>query len=170
MPDDADAIDTVLRAAFPSDDEAKLVRALREQGDLPIELVAESAGQVVGHLAFSPLAIDPDQDSTGQAFTSPAFRALALAPLAVHPGHQRRGIGQALTRLGLKQCADARVAAVFVLGHPDYYAALRFQPAQPLGYTNPFGQGDAFRVRLLSEAEPTVGTLRYAPAFGAIQP
>ncbi|MEM9415519.1 MAG: N-acetyltransferase, partial [Planctomycetota bacterium] len=168
LPGDADAIDAVLRAAFPSDDEAKLVRALRDAGDLPIELVAEFDGQVIGHVAFSPVTVTPTADDAKPGFSNPRFRALALAPLAVHPDHQRRGVGQALTRLGLRQCEDARIAAVFVLGHADYYAALGFDAADPLGYTNPFGAGDAFRVRLLNNTEPTTGELQYAPAFGAL--
>ncbi|XAM01071.1 tRNA (guanosine(37)-N1)-methyltransferase TrmD [Phycisphaeraceae bacterium D3-23] len=168
LPGDADAIDAVLRAAFPSDDEARLVRTLREQGDLPIELVAEVGGNIVGHVAFSPVTVAPTPDAGGQAFSNPHFRALALAPLAVHPHHQRRGIGHALASLGLRTCDDARIAGVFVLGEPGYYAALGFEPAEPLGYTNPFGGGDAFRVRLFNQAEPAVGAVQYAPAFDAL--
>jgi tRNA (guanine37-N1)-methyltransferase len=166
MPADADAIDALLRAAFPSDAEAKLVRALRDAGDLPIELVAEQDGQVVGHLGFSPVTIDPQADG---GFSNPRFRALALAPLAVHPEAQRRGIGKALTRLGLCHCGDANLAAVFVLGDPAYYGPLGFEPADPHGFTNPFHQGDAFRVRFLNDTEPTRGALRYAPAFGSLE-
>ncbi len=166
MPADADAIDALLRAAFPSDAEAKLVRALRDAGDLPIELVAELDGRVVGHLGFSPVTIDPQADG---GFSNPRFRALALAPLAVHPEAQRRGIGKALTRLGLRSCGDANLAAVFVLGDPAYYGPLGFEPADPHGFTNPFHQGDAFRVRFLNDTEPTRGTIGYAPAFAALE-
>lgn len=42
-----DAIDAVLRDAFPGDDEAKLVRALRVNGNATLSLVAEDAGEIV---------------------------------------------------------------------------------------------------------------------------
>lgn len=171
---DAEAIDAVLRAAFPTDAEAKLVRALREAGDLPIELIAEADGHVVGHIGFSPVTIDPPSLTGGQdgpptaGFSNPRFRCLALAPLAVQPSYQCQGIGKALTRLGLRHCEDANLAAVFVLGEPAYYAPFGFKPACPLGYTNPFHDGDAFRVCFLNKIEPTIGAIEYAPAFASL--
>lgn len=168
MAGDADAIDALLRAAFPTDAEAKLVATLREAGDLPIEVVAECDGTIVGHLAFSPVTIDPLQADGSAGFTNPRFRTLALAPLAVHPDAQRRGIGRALTRLGLRHCEDANLAAVFVLGEPAYYGPLGFEPAGPLGYTNPFHTGDAFQVCMLRDIEPTLGAVTYAPAFASL--
>ena len=168
LDDDFEAIDVLLHAAFPTPAEAKLVTALRGAGDLPIELVAEVDGHIVGHIGFSPVTIDPASADGKPAFSNPRFRALALAPLAVHPAHQRQGIGRALTRLGLRYCEDANLAAVFVLGEPAYYAPLGFAPAAPLGYTNPFHEGDAFQVRFLKEVEPTFGTIQYAPAFAGL--
>lgn len=167
--DDDAAIDALLRLAFPTDAEADLVNALRDTGDLPIELVAEINGQVVAHLGFSPVTIDPATAAGKPAFSNPRFRALALAPLAVHPAHQRQGIGKALARLGLRYCEDANLAAVFVLGEPGYYAPLGFKPANPLGFTNTFHEGDAFQVRFLKEVEPTIGAIQYAPAFGSLE-
>lgn len=172
---DADTIDSLLRVAFPTDAEARLVRALRDAGDLPIEVVAEVDGRVVGHIGFSPITIDPQQQAGGQdarptaGFTNPRFRTLALAPLAVHPEAQRRGIGRALTRLGLRQCEVANLAAVFVLGEPAYYGPLGFEPAGPRGYTNPFHTGDAFQVCMLRDIEPTLGAIEYAPAFASLE-
>jgi len=166
---DTEAIDTVLRTAFPTDAEAELVAALREQGDLPIELVAEVDGHIVGHIGFSPVTIDPASNDSEPAFSNPRFRALALAPLAVHPAHQRQGIGRALTRLGLRHCDEANLAAVFVLGEPSYYTPLGFKPACPLGYTNPFHNGEAFQVSFLKDVEPTIGEIAYAPAFTALE-
>ncbi len=44
-------------AAFPGPTEARLVDALRDAGRLVVSLIAERAGHIVGHIAFSPLTI-----------------------------------------------------------------------------------------------------------------
>jgi len=160
LPCDHDVIDRVLTSAFPSTAEAKLVSALRSAGDLPIEVVAEVEGRVVGHVAFSPLTIEPVE-----GFGNPRFRSLALAPLAVDPAHQNVGIGKVLARYGLRLCNDAKVAAVFVLGDPPYYAPLGFEAAGPHGYSNPYTDGPAFQVCFLNATEREVGLVKYAPAF-----
>ena len=62
-PDDVDAIDRLTVAAFEpqwfSDgSEAPIIRSLRASGDLTLSLVAEDDGDVIGHVAFSPVTID----------------------------------------------------------------------------------------------------------------
>ncbi|MFN3167888.1 MAG: GNAT family N-acetyltransferase [Phycisphaeraceae bacterium] len=161
---DHDAIDALLRASFETDAEAKLVRALREQGDAPIELVAEAAAsaglpRVVGHILFSPIHIDQGDGR---------LRALGLAPLAVDPAYRRRGIGKALVRQGLRVCQGVRAGAVFVLGEPAYYQSLGFETASDHGFTNPFGVDEPFMVRLLRPLTGPAGMAKYAPAFDAL--
>ena len=109
---DLDAIDTLLRTAFGGEAETRLVRQLREDGDLSLSLVAEAAGAILGHAALSPLDAD-----------RPAF---ALAPVAVAPKARRLGIGAALIRQAV---AWADEASVVVLGDPGYYGPLGFLPA-----------------------------------------
>lgn len=91
--EDFDAIDDVVAAAFGQPDEAKLVRLLRDSDSYVPELtlVAEEDGAIVGHimLSYAELA------GVGAA------RVLSLAPLAVKPGHQRDGVGIALTEKAL---------------------------------------------------------------------
>ncbi len=53
--------------------------------------------------------------------------------MAVRPEHQNRGFGSQLVRQGLKVCKASGAAAVFVLGHPDYYPRFGFEPAAPHG-------------------------------------
>ena len=123
---DAAAIDAVHTQAFGQSGEAALVRALRREAQPYLGLVAEQAdadgaGRVVGHIAFSPVAIEGG---------SPP--ALGLGPLAVAPPLQRLGIGSALLRAGLARCA-ALAKSVVVLGHADYYPRFGFRPAAPLG-------------------------------------
>ena len=107
---DAGAIAAVLNAAFANGGEpgaeAALVDQLRRDGDLDLSLVAVGDdGGIVGHVALSPLAAP--------------FPALALAPVAVEPGHQGRGIGSALVRAAL---AARPGHTVVVLGEPRSYA------------------------------------------------
>jgi putative acetyltransferase len=108
---DASAIRNVLRAAFGRDDEARLVERLRRDGDALVELVAERDGEILGHVLFSPAPVERE------AGTVPCA---ALAPLAVLPSEQRRGIGGTLAQAGLAACARRGMAAVIVLGHPAY--------------------------------------------------
>ena len=73
-PQDIAAIYAVNAAAFPTEAEAELVDALRDQGALAVSLVAEHEGQIVGHIAFSPMTME-GADSH--------LKAIGLAPVAV---------------------------------------------------------------------------------------
>lgn len=75
------------------EDEARLVAASRAGGYARVSLVAEEGGRVVGHILPGDLPI-------GAA--GGTVEVLALAPLAVLPAHQRRGIGPLLVREGLR--------------------------------------------------------------------
>lgn len=103
-------------SAFDTPAEADLVDALREQAQPLVSLVAENSGAIVGHIMFSPVLL------SGQ----PALRIVGLAPMAVAPEHQRKGIGSALVRAGLEQCMQLDFGAVVVLGHPAYYPRFGF--------------------------------------------
>lgn len=117
-PHDDDAIAAVIASAFGGDAEARLVEALRRDGDCVCELVAlGDDGAVAGHILFSRL----DVTSASQS-----LKAVALAPLAVRPDLQRRGVGDALTRAGLDRCREAHDELAVVLGHPNYYARFGF--------------------------------------------
>ena len=115
-PEDAAAIDAVLRAAFPEAVEADLVRRLRADGDLALSLVAEENGTVIGHAGFVPVHLDPD----------PGYRSWGLAPLSVVPNRQGRGIGSALTKAGLDTADKAGIGLVLVLGDQNYYGRFGF--------------------------------------------
>ena len=93
-PADIPAIGRVNDEAFGRDVEGELVVRLRDSGALTISLVAAVDGDVVGHIAFSPMATRPPV---------PGISLAALAPVAVLPEHQGKGIGGALVRAGLAQ-------------------------------------------------------------------
>lgn len=127
--EDAAAIARVIELAFGGRAEAALVELLRRRGAVELALVAEQEGELAGHVLFSRVTIQ-----------APGFEgtALGLAPLAVLPSRQRRGIGSALTREGLRRAGIAGHRAVVVLGHPEYYPRFGFLPAERFGLSCEF--------------------------------
>ena len=138
--DDADAVRRVHLSAFPPG-EADLVselavRLLSEEAAPPvISLVAEADDLVVAHVAFSPVRLRETQE----------FIGYILAPLAVSPDHQKRGIGSCLIKSGIERLAETRPDLLFVYGDPGFYGRFGFKvdlaecyrPPYPLQY--PFG-------------------------------
>lgn len=51
-----------------------------------------------------------------------------LAPVAVHTGHQGKGVGQALVNYGLNELKNRSVAVVTTYGDPSFYSKVGFQP------------------------------------------
>jgi putative acetyltransferase len=158
-PEDRDAVRTVNRLAFGREDEAELVERLREDGDVIVSIVALEQGAVVGHILFSRLGLGCDDGA--------AVHAAALAPIAVLPERQRRGVGAALVRHGLALCRARGVAAVIVLGHPHYYPRFGFSADKARALRAPFS-GDAFMALELKPGvlEGRSPRVRYAAAFG----
>jgi len=157
---DVAAVRRVLSAAFPTEVEADLVDALRGTTDPWLSLVAEDdEREVNGHILFTPVEV---HSPTGVS------SALGLGPMAVHPLHQRRGVGSALVRAGLSACRDVGALVVVVLGHPAYYPRFGFRPAWDFGlYYRAPGRNPACMVL---ELEPGAlrgrsGEVRYHPAF-----
>lgn len=149
--DDTAAIRAVHCAAFPTDAEARLVDRLRSGGRAQVSLVAEVDGEIVGHVAFSPVTV---------VAPSACYGGLGLAPLSVLPTHQRRGVGSALIREGLAFCRREGCAFVVVLGHPDYYARFGFRRGRAVGLRNEYGADEAFMVVELQRGVlPSVGGL-----------
>eukprot|EP00439_Symbiodinium_sp_Y106_P043521 s2269_g5.t1 len=112
-------------------------------------LVAAIEGRVVGHILFSTARLEPEQE----------VKAAILAPLAVLPEVQSKGIGGQLIRAGLQALEAEGTALVFVLGHPTYYPKHGFKPAGALGFeaTYPIEEknADAWMVQALAGASPS---------------
>ena len=143
----------VIEAAFGGRAEADLVDALRADGDLAVLLVAEADGQVAGALALSPMR---------------GMAALALAPVAVAPEAQRRGIGRALVDEALRFATQSEAAAVFVLGDPAYYEPLGFSCAVAQEVCSPYGGPHFMAANLRGLGVLPPATVEHAPAFAAL--
>ncbi|HVV65652.1 MAG TPA: N-acetyltransferase [Rhizomicrobium sp.] len=155
-------IASVTRAAFSNrrgsgDAEEALIQALRQSGDVVVELTAMCGGSVLGHVMFSRMTTGPV-----------AIEAAALAPLSVSPQHQRRGIGGALIERGLALCSERGTAAVFVLGDPACYRRFGFEAEATrrmvCAYAGPYLQALELRPGALGGVE----SVAYAPAFAAV--
>ncbi len=152
-PGDSDALTAILGAAFPGPDEARLVAALAADGDISLSLLAFEGDDAVGCIVFSPLAT-PD---------APDARLHALAPLAVTPGRQRRGIGARLVRDGLAALKAAGATGAVVLGDPAHYGRFGFA-AETAGALECPWSGSYLQALTFSGGRPS-GALRYARAF-----
>jgi len=148
-------------AAFATETEAKLVDALRESASDYISQVAVEDQNVVGHIMFTPVTLEPFED----------LRLMGLAPMAVSPSLQRGGIGSELVKTGLLRCTESDVGAVAVLGHPQYYPRFGFRPASQWGIKSEYEVPE--EVFMMMELSPGYlqgyqGIIRYDAAFADI--
>ena len=155
QPGDVAAIRAVYVAGFPTDVESRLVSLLRAAGHLPVSLVAEADGAIVGHIAFSPVS---------------AAVGAGLAPVAVLESYRRQGIAARLIEAGLAACRAAGFGWAVVMGEPAYYSRFGFRPASAFGLSDEYGGGPAFQViELVPGGLPSGAWLvRYAPEFASL--
>ena len=142
---DLNSVLTVERAAFGSDEEPNFVGdLLDDETAKPIlSLLAFEGDQPVGHILFTKAYLKPE---------TPLSISI-LAPLAVVPDYQKKGIGGKLIEKGIQLLSKSGVDLVFVLGHPEYYPRFAFKPAAKIGfeatYPIPEKNADAWMVREL---------------------
>ena len=147
-PADHAAIDTLLRAAFPGPAETALVRTLRAEGQIEMELVLPDEAGIAGYLALSRMTA-PDG-------------WLALAPLAIAPDWQGRGLGQRLVKAALKLAA-IKGQTVVVLGDPAFYGRCGFSGPRAALLTSPYPIAHTLLAR--SGDDQPEATLVYPSAF-----
>jgi putative acetyltransferase len=159
-PEDLQGIRSVHLAAFPTALEANLVDKLDGSGDVLISLVAEDCGRIVGHVLFSRMDVEADER---------VVAGMGLAPVAVLPDYQSRGIGTSLIHAALR-LAEARGAdIVFVLGDPEYYGRFGFDAATAAPFQSPY-RGPHFQALVLRPGfkPPRSGRADYAAAFAEL--
>ena len=158
-PEDVTTIRHINEKAFGQKEEAAIIEKLRNRGVLTLSLVAVLNNEIIGHIAFSPVKVESEHLS---------FNAITLAPMAVLPADQRKGIGSQLVRAGLKECLSFGHEIVVVLGHPDYYPRFGFVPAKSRGIECEFEVPDeAWMILELREGalERIQGTVFFQPEF-----
>ena len=145
-------------AAFGGTEEAEIVEALRRERAVLLSLVAVLDRVIVGHILFSRMSIETAGGS---------IAAVALAPLAVMPGQQRRGIGGKLITTGLEELRTMAERIVLVVGHADYYPRFGFSTARARALESPF-RVDVFMALELSPGalDGIDGRVKYPAAFG----
>ena len=153
------SIHRVNEAAFGGSEEATLVDKLRADGHVLLSLVAELESGIVGHILFSRMWIKNP--------TSALVSAVALAPVAVLPEHQRQGIGGRLIRHGLELLRGQGEKIVIVLGHPGYFPKFGFSVEKARLLESPF-PAEAFMAIELSPGalDGVRGAVVYPAAFG----
>lgn len=155
---DIEAIGDVTAAAFrdlaiSEHNEQHIVAALRDAGALTVSLVAELRGRVIGHIAFSPVAM-----SDG----APGW--YGLGPVSVLPAHQRQGIGQALVRAGLSRLRELGARGCCLVGHPGYYGRFGFRNVTGLSHEGV--PPEAFFALVIEGTLPQ-GTVAFHEAFAS---
>ena len=155
---DINAIEKVTIEAFlnaPHTDytEQYIVRELRDSGVLSVSLIAENQGEIVGHVAISPVTI-----SDG------AKGWFGLGPISVSPNIQRSGIGTKLMLSVLEVLKNSGASGCVLLGDPAYYSRFGFKPESCIVY--PDVPPEYFQAIQFSGLLPN-GTVTYHEAFNA---
>ena len=159
-PGDIETVHLLNVQAFGQPMEARIVDTLRERCRDLLSLVAVTGGDVVGHILFSCATIEQSDGTT--------VRGMGLAPMAVLPEWQRKGIGSKLVEAGLEQLGARRRPFVIVIGHAEFYPRFGFEPASKYDVHSEWAVPDeAFMIRILDEEamRGVSGLARYRPEF-----
>ncbi len=137
--------------------EHDLVTALRNSNNFipELSLVAIKDNKIVGYILFTKIKIGE-------------YEEIALAPLAVLPQYQRKGIGRKLIEEGHKIAKELGYHYSIVLGSESYYPKFNYIPAIQYGIKAPFEvQNENFMAIKLNDTDVEIkGTVEYAKEFG----
>jgi len=162
--EDYEEITRIHDLAFNQINEGTLVERLRKTSCFvpELSLVAEYENRVIGHILFYPIKIKAGTRKCD---------SLALAPMAVHPAYQKRGIGSKLIVKGLTTAKKLGFKSVVVLGHSQYYPRFGFEAASKWGIRAPFDvPEDAFLAIELTRngLRNCRGTVEYPKEFDGL--
>ena len=162
--EDHDAIAVVVASAFKSSVEAELVAAVHSSPDYisGLALVAELDGEVVGHVMVS---------WTGLQDGEVTHRIQHLAPLAVAPVYQGRGIGTSLVMTVTAAARERGAPFVVLEGDPGYYSRFGFESSVVHGITMnlpSWAPPESAQILLLNGQPPSIhGHVVHPTAFAA---
>ena len=159
---DKENIWKVNAGAFETEAEANLVNALRDSGIHFISLVAEQDEKIVGHILFTPVEFLGDNSG---------LKLMGLAPMAVLPKYQKKGIGKQLVNKGIENCITQGYDAIVVLGHPEYYPKFGFTPSVKYGIKSEYDVPDEVSMVLElreNSLKGKSGIIKYHGAFGSL--
>lgn len=146
---------------FSDGREQDLVRSLRSTVNFipELSLVAQIDEKIVGYLLMTSVKI---------RFAEGWQPSLALAPMAVEPSFQGKGIGSALIKTAHEKARNIGYPSAVVVGHKDYYPRFGYQPLQNYKIRVPFEvpPENCFLIHLRKECRlHTDGHVEYSDAF-----
>ena len=121
---------------------------------MSVSLVAEDNGEIIGHVAISPVSI-----------SSGAERWYGLGPISVLPERQGQRIGSLLMEQGLADLRALGAAGCVVLGDPNYYSRFGFKANPSLVF--PGVPPEYFQTISFTGHPVPTGTVTYHEAFAA---
>ena len=160
-PEDYEEIYAVVKSAFESAEhsdgnEQDLVKKLRKSSAFveQLSLVCEDNGRICGYILFTKNRIGSEI-------------GLTLAPVAVEPKLQKRGLGRLLIKRGLQIAKTMGFNFVCVLGDSEYYSRFGFKKASFWKIYPPFEVEDKnFMALSLDDSEEYLdATLEYPKEF-----
>lgn len=116
-------------------------------------------GKIVGYILLTKVEIVSGKE---------AKTSLAIAPLAVLPEYQNRGIGGMLLKEAHKRAAALGYETAVLLGHKDYYPRFGYCKAADYGIKFPFDVPSEYCqvIELIPNAlRSTKGIVRYPTVF-----
>ena len=150
-------VKTAFEKAEHSDgNEQDIVVELRKSNSFipELSLVAVNENKIIGYILFTKVKIGDNTE-------------LALAPLAVLPEYQRKGIGTMLIKEGHKIAKQLNYNYSIVLGSNKYYPRLGYIPASKYNIKDPFYKEDEcfMAIKLNKNAKAINGIVEYDKAF-----
>lgn len=126
-----DQIDELIKEAFNQDDEAELVKLIKEKSDFYLSYVAidsDNDNKVVGHVMVSPILLNDEEI------------ILSLLPVSVLNDYQNAGVGSKLIGKAIKDAKEINqdYPVMCVLGSDHYYKRFGFESYDPHKFTLPF--------------------------------
>jgi len=149
-PEKINKVYALLKQSFPSGTyERRLVEQLHQQERVLHEWVCIHVNKVIAYIAFS------------NAYNGDAVCGLHLAPFAVKPEYQNRGVGSELVRFALRQ-KSIQEKTLYVLGEGGFYQQFGFVPCSVS--ICPFDKGNLHFFSIRNTLEQSF-TVSYEPEF-----